>query len=166
MGTGKSTIGRALSQALGYPHLDTDDAIIAHCGKKIPRIFADEGEVFFRDLETRTLQALRGKNHHIISNGGGIIGSAENRALLRELGYVVWLHASPQEIFCRTSRNKNRPLLQTEDPLRTITALLAEREELYRETAHLRLDTEGLDSAEIAAGIIDCARYHFSHNED
>lgn len=166
MGTGKSTVGQALAKALGYPHLDSDDLIISQTGKSIPQIFADSGEDFFRDLETETLLNLREKSHHIISTGGGIITRPENRALLRELGYVVWLRASPREILKRTSRNKNRPLLQTKNPLETITNLLDQRLPNYQNTAHLKIETEDLDSAEITAGIIDSARYHFSNNED
>lgn len=166
MGTGKSTIGHALSKSLGYPHLDSDDLIIARTGKNVSRIFANNGEEFFRDLETETLQSLCEKSHHIISTGGGIIGRPENRELLRALGYVVWLGASPQEILKRTSRNKNRPLLNTDNPLETITNLLDQRLLHYQNTAHLKIETEGLDSSEITAGIIDSARYHFSNNED
>lgn len=166
MGTGKSTIGHALSKSLGYPHLDSDDLIIARTGKSIPQIFSEHGEAFFRDLETETISELREKSHHIISTGGGIIGRPENRDRLRTLGYVVWLRASPREILHRTSRNKNRPLLQTDNPLATISNLLDQRLPLYQTTAHLELDTEGLDSSEMTAGIIDSARYYFSNNED
>ncbi|MGE9269011.1 MAG: shikimate kinase [Verrucomicrobiales bacterium] len=166
MGSGKSTIGHALSKALGYPHLDTDELIVREAGLSIPEIFERHGEEHFRELETATLRGLRGKTHQIISTGGGIIGRPENRALLQELGYVVWLSARPEEILQRTSRNSNRPLLQTENPLETIHTLLSARLPHYEKTAHLKVETGGLDSSEISAGIIDSARYHFSHHDD
>ena len=164
MGTGKSTIGFALARELGYTHIDTDHAIVKASRKKITQIFEDEGEEHFRRLETDTLHSLSEKTHHIISTGGGIITRAENRELLPRLGYVVWLRAEPDEILARTSKNNKRPLLQTDNPLLTIQTLLEERSPLYRECAHLTLDTGGLNSSEVITGIIESANYHFSRN--
>jgi shikimate kinase len=77
---------------------------------------------------------------------------------------VVWLDAPHQAIMERTSKNRQRPLLHTEDPAARIRELMAFREPLYQETAHLKLDTAGLDSGELATGILECARYHFSQH--
>ena len=162
MGTGKSTIGRNLSQTFGYPLIDTDQMIVEKQGRTIPKIFEEDGEQAFRDMETNLLRSLFKHNGHIISTGGGIICRAENRALLRELGYVVWLQASPAEILNRTSRNSNRPLLNNADPEGTIRRLLEIRVPLYTETAHLCIETDQLNFDEVTTGIIESARYFFA----
>lgn len=161
MGTGKSTIGRNLSQTFGYPLTDTDHLIVEQQGRPIPEIFASEGEEAFRDIETNVLHSLHQHSGHIIATGGGIIGREENRKLLRELGYVVWLIAKPSEILDRTSRNSNRPLLNTPDPESTIRELLEIRTPFYRDTAHLGIETDNLSFDEVTTGIIESARYHF-----
>lgn len=163
MGTGKSTIGRQLSKALGYPLIDTDARIVAQQKRSIADIFEKEGEGCFRDLETETLRSLREDRCHkrIIATGGGVVLREENRQLLRDLGFVVWLVAKPETILERTSRNKERPLLQTKDPAETIRLMLEERDASYRESAHLILETTNLDFSEITTGIIECARYHY-----
>ena len=163
MGTGKSTIGRQLSKALGYPLIDTDARIVAQQKRPIAEIFETEGESHFRDLETETLRALKEDSCHkrIIATGGGTSLREENRELLRALGFVVWLVAQPETILERTSRNKDRPLLQTADPAETIRIMLAERDDSYRKSAHLILETTNLDFSEITTGIIESARYHY-----
>jgi len=165
MGCGKSTVGRELQQRLGYPLVDMDAVIELRAGKPITRIFEDEGEAAFRDMETGLLRELSDPTapRRIISTGGGIIGRGENREMLRNLGYVVWLQAPAAVILDRTSKNRNRPLLQTDDPAERIRALLEQRQPLYQETAHLALDTSGLSSDEVATGILECARYHFTN---
>lgn len=165
MGCGKSTVGRELHQRLGYRLMDIDHIIEETMGKKITEIFREEGEHAFRDFETMQLEEIAKQTgaRHIISTGGGIVIRRENRALLRRLGYIVWLHAPEDVIFDRTSRSRDRPLLNSPDAREKISALLAEREPWYRETAHLRVDTAGLDSHELATGILESARYHFAH---
>ena len=165
MGTGKSTIGRNLSQTLSYPVIDTDQLIEKQQGRSIPKIFEEEGEEAFRDIETALLKSLQSQSGHIISTGGGIIVREENRQLLRKMGYVVWLVASPEEIYKRTSRNSNRPLLNNEDPAGTIRKLLEARIPLYKECAHLAIETNQLNFDEITTGIIESARYYFSQPE-
>jgi shikimate kinase len=163
MGSGKSTIGRDLAHTLSYAQIDTDALIVERAGKSIPKIFAEDGESAFRDLESAVLRSIA-EDHlqgHIISTGGGIINRPDNRTLLRRLGYVVWLVVNPEEIHRRTSRNRNRPLLDTDDPEGTIRRLLAERTPAYRETAHLAIETDNLTFPEVTAGIVDSARYFF-----
>lgn len=164
MGSGKSTIGRVLHEHLGYPLLDMDQLIEARAGKTIREIFADEGEAHFRDLESRLLEELCAPDapRRIISTGGGVVVRPENRERLRQLGYVVWLKASTENILQRTARNKARPLLQTEDPRAAIVELLAAREPLYAQCAHLSIDTTGLSSEEVATGVLESARYYFT----
>ncbi len=164
MGSGKSSIGRELSQILGYPVVDIDGLIVRLAGKPIRRIFDEEGEEAFRDLETAVLADLEKKrpSRRIIATGGGIILRPENRATLRRLGFVVWLVVSAAEIILRTGRNKDRPLLNKEDRQDTIARLLEERVDLYHQAAHQEIETDGLTFPEITAGIIESARYFFA----
>ncbi len=165
MGSGKSTVGRELHQRLGYPLVDMDHAIEQRSGKPITAIFAEDGESAFRDSETALLKELNDPTapRRIISTGGGIVTRPENRPLLKLLGYVVWLHAPADVILARTRKTRNRPLLDTEDPAARIHALMQEREPFYQEAAHLKLDTSGLCSAELASGILECSRYFFNN---
>lgn len=165
MGSGKSTVGRELHSRLGYELVDMDTVIEQREGRPISRIFEESGEEYFRDLETSLLRELAEATgpRKIISTGGGVVGREENRALLRQLGYVVWLKAPVNVIHERTSRNRERPLLQTEDPVGKISTLLEERKPWYEETAHLKVDTAGLDGGELAMGILESARYFFSN---
>lgn len=164
MGCGKSTIGRKLQTLLGYPLVDTDQLIEEKAGTSIAEIFARRGEPYFRELESAVLQELSapGTPRRIIATGGGIIGRKANRKLLSQLGYVVWLQAPVEVILQRTARNRDRPLLQTENPREKIERLLAERSPLYHEIADLELETAGLETEEIACGILESARYHFA----
>ena len=166
MGGGKTTVGRELHQRLGYPLVDMDQVIEQRAGKSISAIFEEDGETTFRDLETALLKelGLSVEPRQIISTGGGVIGREENRELLRNLGYVVWLHAPAELVLERTSKNRTRPLLHAEDPAERIRVLMAQREPLYQESAHLKLDTSGLDCGELATGILECARYLFAQH--
>ncbi len=165
MGCGKSTLGRELHHRLDYPLVDMDQVIEQRAGKLIPAIFADDGEAAFRAMETALLIELNDPHapRRIISTGGGVVGSAHNRSLLKKLGFVVWLHAPTAVIIERTRHSRSRPLLHTEDPAARIRALMAQRQPLYQESCHLQLDTSGLCCAELATGIVECARYFFNN---
>lgn len=168
MGCGKSTVGRELHRRLHYKLIDTDQEIEARACMAINEIFAGPGgEPEFREMETALLRELvtvggEQAKRRIISTGGGICGRAENRELLRRLGYVVWLHAPFEVILERTSKSHDRPLLNTVDPAARIRTLMKERDPLYRETAHLDIDTTELDFKEISVGILESARYFFT----
>ena len=165
MGSGKSTVGRELHARLGYELVDMDTVIEQREGRPIARIFEENGEEYFRNLETGLLKELNdgGGARKIISTGGGVVGREENRSLLRHMGYVIWLHAPVEIIYERTSRKRERPLLQTENPVAKIEALMEKRQPWYEETAHLKVDTTGLDGGELAVGILESARYFFSN---
>ena len=164
MGCGKSTVGRELHQKLGYSLIDMDQIIEQRAGKSITAIFASEGEEAFRKMETDLLEELAapGQERRIISTGGGVVGRERNRVLLRQLGYVVWLHAPLEVILERTERNRDRPLLDIEDPAERIYQLMELRKPLYHGISHLKVDTKGLDSGELATGILESARYFFT----
>lgn len=167
MGAGKSTVGRELSRSTGMSFLDTDSVIEEQTGMSIPDIFRERGERHFRLLETTLLRyiahsAQEGNGSHVVSTGGGIILSAENRELLRNLGFVVWLTADVPTLLARTARAQNRPLLQVKDREATLRTLLEQRAPLYEQTAHLRLDSTGLKATEVVEKILTQARIFFA----
>lgn len=168
MGCGKSTVGRELRRMLRFRWIDTDHVIEEQAQCRITEIFAREGEEGFRSRETQVLRDLVQSKPQstIISTGGGAILREENRELLRELGYVVWLRADCELIYQRTKKNRDRPILQSPDPQAVIRKLLQVREPIYRECAHLVIDVAGLSRTEIAAGIVESARYHFAQKSE
>jgi len=141
MGAGKSTVGKLLAKRLGKTFLDTDHEIQSRTGVNIPTIFEIEGEAGFRRRESAVLRGLAGREDLVVATGGGIVLADENRRLLREHGTVVYLRASLDELYGRTRRDRNRPLLQTEDPRATLRELLVTRDPLYKEVADIIMDT-------------------------
>jgi shikimate kinase len=166
MGTGKTTIGQELAPSLNFTFVDTDELIVARSGKSIPEIFADSGEDHFRDLESEALKNLSHESSHVIATGGGIILRPENRALLRKIGFTVWLDASEDTILDRVSHNQERPLLHTPDPRATIAKLLEERRPLYQEASDLVVSTNGLDFNEVVHGIVESAALFFAQRQE
>lgn len=140
MGSGKSTVGKALAHKLQYDFLDTDTYIEAQAGMSISNIFATKGEDYFRQLETETIHTLMEKRvHTVFATGGGMPLRQENVKLLRLLGKTVLLQASAQETFHRLQGDMTRPLLQGEEPMAKIVALLHQRMPHYESAAHLRV---------------------------
>lgn len=168
MGCGKSTVGRELKRILHEPWIDTDQLIEQRAGCSITDIFATRGEEGFRQMETDVLQDLLSQieTSTVISTGGGAVLREENREILQKLGYVVWLRADAELIYQRTKKNRDRPILQTPDPRAVIRELLATREPIYRQCAHLVIDVAGLSRSEIAVGIRESARYHFHQSAE
>src|SRR5450830_308279 len=141
MGAGKTTIGRMLARKMGMRFVDSDHEIEARTGASIPLIFEIEGEASFRRREAEVIRDLCGQEGIVLATGGGAILNPDSRALLQERGTVVYLRAGISSILARTSHDKNRPLLQTADPRKKLEELLAQREPLYLEMAHLVVDT-------------------------
>lgn len=141
MGVGKTTIGRLVASALGVPFYDSDREIEALTGANIPWIFDVEGEAGFRVREERMIDTLTRREGIVLATGGGAVLSPASRSNLHSRGTVIYLKATIAQQFERTSKDKNRPLLQTADPLARIRELMAIREPLYLETAHHTVDT-------------------------
>lgn len=140
-GSGKSTAGRLLARRLEVPFTDTDHLIERRLGCPIRVYFEQEGEEKFRLLEERVVdEVTRVGRSGVLSTGGGTVLRASNRARLRHAGQVVYLHALPEDIYRRLRKDTTRPLLQTADPLQRLRELYAERDTLYRETAHVVID--------------------------
>lgn len=153
MGAGKTTIGKSLANKIGYKFNDTDHEIIQRCGADIPWIFDIEGEEGFRRREHQVLDALTQQEKIVLATGGGCILSSENRELLSSRGVVIYVDVSIDEQLRRTSADKNRPLLQNDDPKGVLTRLRQERQELYAAVAHKRYEFHQM-STHRAASII------------
>ncbi len=142
MGSGKSTVGRALARKIGYRFLDSDREIEARCGVDIPTIFDYEGESGFRDRETRMVNELSLLPGIVLATGGGSILREENREYLKSRGHVILLQVDIKEQLRRVSSDTNRPLLQTADPAARLRALMEEREPIYKSVAHVEVSTD------------------------
>jgi shikimate kinase len=153
MGTGKSTVGRAVAQKLGFALLDSDHEIERQQGKTIPDIFAQDGEPAFRAMEREFILRGHPVQRTVISCGGGLVVQPGMLALLKERGVVVCLHASIETILARTARQRNRPLLEVADPDARVRTLFAQREPIYRQSGTLIL-TDGRPLTDITAHVM------------
>jgi len=155
MGCGKSSIGRRLASRLGHSFLDSDELIIeAAEGKSITDLFAEEGEERFRERETHALQALLDATSIVLATGGGAVLRSGNREILRKIGTTIWLHADPEILFERATRNRKRPLLEVENPRTTFNSLLESRLPIYEAAADLRVDASGLSHEQTVESIV------------
>jgi shikimate kinase len=134
MGTGKSTVGRAVAQKLGFALLDSDHEIERLQNKTIPEIFAGDGEPAFRAMEQAFIDRGHPAERSVISCGGGLVVQPGMLALLKTKGVVVCLHASIETILARTARHQHRPLLVAENPEERIRTLYAQREPIYKQS--------------------------------
>ena len=142
MGAGKTTIGKQLAQQLGRNFYDSDREIEKHTGANIPLIFELEGEEGFRKREKSILIKLAEKQEIVLATGGGVVLDPDNRAQLSKNGYVIYLSAPLTQLFNRTSKDRNRPLLQTENPRKKLEEIIAARDPLYREVADIIIETD------------------------
>ncbi|WP_372830763.1 shikimate kinase AroK [Pontibacterium sp.] len=154
MGAGKSTIGRLLSQELKLTYIDSDREIEDRAGADIPWIFDVEGEDGFRDREEAVIRELCERNDIVLATGGGAIQREANRTCLQASGYVVYLCTSVEQQLERTARDKNRPLLQTEDPEQVLRELLERRDPLYRDACDLLVRTDKRHPRSVVTEII------------
>ncbi len=156
MGTGKSTVGRAIADALRFTFLDTDDVIEARAGAPIAEIFKQHGEPVFREWERRILKELEKRTKTVISTGGGVPAQEGNMTSLKSHSLVVCLWASPEKIYSRVKTQTHRPLLHDPNPLEKIRQLLALRAPYYKQ-ADVLLNTEFRSLREVSQQII----HHF-----
>lgn len=155
MGSGKTTLGLKLSYLLRMPVEDTDKLIERQEGRSITQIFADDGEAYFRELETEMLRKCGNRKYErILSVGGGTPVNPVNRELLHKCGTVVYLRVAPETVYERLKNDTTRPLLQCEEPLEKIRELLAVRDAIYTECADIILDVDNRHSDELAEELL------------
>ena len=156
MGSGKSTVGKRLAVALGRTFIDADKELETRCGVPISTIFELEGEPGFRRREACLIDDLTGQPGLVMATGGGAVLLPENRRVLHERGYVVYLKAGVQDLWLRLRNDKVRPLLRTADPRRRIAELVEARDPLYMECAHLVVRTGRQPVERVVAEIVAC----------
>ena len=158
MGTGKTTVGREVARRLGWPFVDMDAEIEARAGKSIPRIFAEEGEAAFREMESSLCRELSRRSGWVIATGGGALIDPDNREVVQASGTVVCLTCDVEGILERLRRKpQGRPLLAVDDPRAEIEHLLAARQEAYA-AIPWQVDTTGLSVAQIAGRVLALAQ--------
>ena len=143
MGVGKSTIGRVLAEIMHLRFFDSDQEIELSSGADIPWIFDVEGESGFRERESKMISQLCQKRDIVLATGGGAILAKQNRETLCSNGTVVYLTAPIEKLVDRTWKDKNRPLLQTDNPKKKVVELFETRNPLYKYTADVVIDTQG-----------------------
>ena len=153
MGTGKTTVGRAVAQKLGFQPMDSDHEIERLQGKEIPEIFAQNGESAFREMERDFIERGHPAERTLVACGGGLVVQPGMLALLKSKGVVVCLHASLETILARTARHRNRPLLAVENPEERIRTLYAAREPIYKQSGTVIL-TDSRPLNDIVAHVI------------
>ena len=156
MGSGKTTIGRRLSEILSLDFFDSDHEIIDTTGVSIDHIFDVEGEKGFRTRETDALKKLCNMPSIVLATGGGAVLLEENRELMKQVGTVVYLSSSVDQILRRTAKSKTRPLLEKSTNRRkTIADIVEARDPLYKEVASLIINTDGKKLNEVIDEIIE-----------
>ena len=155
MGAGKTTLGKALARQLELAFVDTDKVLVERTGVPIATIFEIEGEEGFRRRETALLAELAAIPGHVIATGGGAVLGEENRRVMRTQGTVVYLRARLESLWERTRHDTSRPLLATDDPRATLAEILDKRDPLYREAAHLIVDTGFQSAATLVTRVVN-----------
>jgi shikimate kinase len=166
MGCGKSSIGRRLATALDLPFVDADEEIERAALKTIPEIFADHGEVYFRDGERKVIKRLLGSGPQVLATGGGAYMNEETRAAIKAHGVSIWLRADLDVLMRRVAKRDNRPLLKADDPAAVMRNLMEQRYPVYaqaditvdsRDTAHEVIVAEIVNSLAARGDLADAA---------
>ena len=160
MGAGKTTMGRQLAKKLRLDFYDSDKVIEERTGATIPLIFELEGEAGFRQREQVVIDELTQKDNIVLATGGGAVLREENRQHLKSRGTVIYLHSDITQLMERIRHDRNRPLLQTADPEAKLRELMTQREPLYRETAHITVNTGDVSIRAAIQAILERLKNH------
>jgi shikimate kinase len=154
MGAGKTTVGEALAERLGWPYIDSDAQIIERTGMTVPEIFAARGEAAFRAEESRVLaEATTSDGPVVVSVAGGAVLDPDNRHRIASGGLVVWLRAELATLARRVGTGGGRPLLG-DDPAAALARLYAERRDLYAQLADVVIDVDGQRVEDIVDAVV------------
>lgn len=164
MGAGKTTIGRYLAEALHKTFVDSDHEIEARTGANIPWIFEKEGEIGFRHREKQVIEDLTRRKSIILATGGGAVTQQENREYLHTRGLVIYLYTPVDVQLARTARDRNRPLLQVDNPQQKLEQLLQERDPLYRQTAHIIVNSQHGSAKDTAKYVMESIRQYLAQS--
>ena len=151
MGSGKSTVGKTLSEKMHKPFIDLDSEIEKGTGKNISEIFDIDGEEQFRKMETKQLKQY---SESIVACGGGIVLKDENREFINENGIAILLLATMGELTQRLSNSGNRPLLADDNTEEALTKLWLERQLHYLNTADFTIETDGENPEQLTEEIL------------
>lgn len=153
MGAGKSTVSGCLHSLYGMEQMEMDAEIEKEQGKAISRIFQEDGEEYFRNLETALLKSLKNKENLVVSCGGGTAVRQCNVQEMKEQGTIVWLAAKPETVYKRVKNSHNRPLLEGNMNVEYIEKLMSARIPAYRRAADIVVETDGKKAEEICREI-------------
>lgn len=150
MGAGKTSVGRVLAKRLGKAFVDSDHEIEKTTGVRIPVIFEIEGEHGFRARERKVIADILSGNDLVLATGGGAVLDESSRKIMSSRAIVVYLRATVHDLWVRTRNDRNRPLLQTANPMQKLKELYEARDPIYRSVAHLAIDTGHQSVASLA----------------
>jgi shikimate kinase len=160
MGAGKTTLGKALAQRLRREFVDTDRLLVERTGVPVATVFEIEGEDGFRRRESALLAEICARDHSVVATGGGVVLDEGNRRLMRESGTVIYLKARVESLWERTRHDSSRPLLATPNPRERLAEILDERDPLYREAAHVIVETGSQSAATLVGRVVAAVRDH------
>lgn len=155
MGSGKSTVASCLADKYGMNIVEMDQMIVEREGMSIPDIFAQRGEIYFRDAETKLLDEIQSGTNMVISCGGGVVLRDQNVKEMKKCGKIVLLNAKPETILARVKKDENRPLLQGNKNIGYITDMMEQRQPKYENAADFIVETDGKDAEEICKEIFE-----------
>lgn len=160
MGVGKTSVGKGLARRLEWPFIDTDILIEAAYSMPVAMIFAKHGEASFRATEKRVVEEIAKGRQRVIATGGGVVLDRVNVDRLKREGILIHLTLSPENIFHRIGHQRERPLLETEDPRLTLETLFRSREQLYRTYSDVTIDRNGLSVDETVERVLAVVASH------
>jgi shikimate kinase len=155
MASGKTTVGKILAKRLGYYFIDMDEEIERVEGRSIKNVFETNGEPYFRELEKKVTIKLSQLCRHVIACGGGTMLNQENVEALRESSILILLSTNPKEILRRIENDSTRPLLNVQNRMNRIEAILGERILTYIRLADIEVDTTDLSPDEVSSRIFE-----------
>ncbi|MFM2344434.1 MAG: hypothetical protein RLZZ210_1045 [Pseudomonadota bacterium] len=166
MGSGKTTIGRAVAQRINYPFFDSDHVIEERCGTSIATIFSLEGEIGFRKRETEVIHSLCSQANIVLATGGGAVLDEKNRKALQSSGIIIYLKASIDALWQRTSQDKTRPLLENKNPRQILENIYQDRDPIYTSMANYTVDTSKSNISTLITQILNFTKTATTKIED